>query len=611
MAMAVGIFRRSLEQLPTPLGSAVDEISRFERNCCHCLINSNYLTVGKYKVEALLMYATIEYTKRGNSAMSVSVILGITIKLAMRMGYHRDAKHYSNISALEGEMRRRTWTIICQLDTLTAFQAGIPKQSQSWQSDTELPRNILDEDFDENSIELPPSKPDSVKTQTTYLISKARVMTVFGQIADLAYSRHPISYEKVLELDRKLEEAHELIASPLRMRPLNQSVTDNAGLIMKRYTLDVLYQKARIVLHRKYLVEARYNPILSYSRSVCVNAAKDTLRQQYDLYHESQKGGRLDKDNWFFRSLQNHDFVLAAMVICLELFKYPETVSPTDAGQQQRQPQSQQESSTPTEERAKLIYTLRKSQEIWQANLEHSMEARKAFSALTIMLKKADMDDEARKRSSQSPVQPSGQSSLLQGTNSTRNISPDMLRTAASPSGDIAIGESASSRGLGGINGQGMFIISVSIVREDPSNIFPSTAYFDNFLSPSSIPTPPKSNSSNNLETPSTSTINSSIQQQQQQQPRHASIPGLDVFQQQYPGLQSSLPELDMIQNMLDTPQNLDWVCPSPSFFIRLYILTLQIATLGRPNARQRPGIYERILESSWHNSVCKRDARG
>ncbi|KAI7968099.1 hypothetical protein EIK77_007854 [Talaromyces pinophilus] len=422
-----------METLPSPLGDPTDEINRFQRNCCYCLINSNYTTVGKYKVEALLVYATIEYTKRGNSAMSVSIILGIAIKLAMRMGYHRDAKHYDTLSTLEGEMRRRTWAILSQLDTLTSFQVGIPKQAQSWQSDTEIPRNIRDEDIDENSIELPPALPDTILTPITYLRSKNRVMNMFGRICDLAYNRQPSTYEKVLELDRGLEEAHELMAPALRMRPMNQSFADNAALIMKRYTLDILYQKARIVLHRKFLLEARYNPRLSYSRSVCVSAAKEILRHQYDLYKESEVGGRLEKNNWFFRSLQNNDFVLAAMVICLELFKNNDLVNTADA-------QQQQGVISPAEsinERNKLIDILQKSREVWKENLKHSLEARKAFAAVTVMLKKAELDDEARKRSSQSP-----------GNNTQTNVSIPIGR---SPD-DILAGESASNRGFRGVD---------------------------------------------------------------------------------------------------------------------------------------------------------------
>ncbi|EED16281.1 C6 transcription factor, putative [Talaromyces stipitatus ATCC 10500] len=510
MTMAVGIFRRSMETLPSPLGDAVDEINRFHRRCCHCLINSNYTTVGRYKVEALLINATIEYTKRGNSSMSVSIVLGIAIKLAMRMGYHRDAKHYDTLSALEGEMRRRTWAILSQLDTLTSFQVGIPKQAQSWQSDTDLPRNIHDGDFDENSIELPPSLPETVQTPATYLRSKNRIMAMFGKICDHVYSRQPSTYEKILELDRGLEEAHDLMASALRMRPMNQSFADNVSIIMKRYTLDVLYQKARIVLHRKYLVEARYNPQLSYSRSVCVTAAKEILRHQYDLYKESQVGGRLEKDAWFFRSLQNSDFVLAAMVVCLELFKNNDTVTVSNT--------QQQNDSSPARdlnERNKLIESLQKSLEVWKENLKHSVEARKAFYAVNVMLKKAEIDDEARKRGSQSPTQITSNMSM----SSTRGRTLD----------HISMGESASTREIGA-NGQ-----DVQMENYIPSNI-------------STILTPPISNTSHQLPDRHNSTIQPS-----------APAPNLDVFPQPYLDFQSSLPGLEIIENMLDTPQNLDW----------------------------------------------------
>ncbi|KAL1966397.1 hypothetical protein VTN77DRAFT_4539 [Rasamsonia byssochlamydoides] len=381
MAMAAGVYYRSGDPLPSPLGNSLETMVLFRRRCCHCLIHANYTKPGRYKVEALMMYAAAEYSKKGNAPVSVSIILGITIQLAMRMGYHRDSKHYNNISAMEGEMRRRVWAGICQLDALTAFQVGIPKQTQSWQCDTELPRNLLDEDFDENTAELPPSRPDTERTPVAYTISKARIMSVFGRISDLAYSRKPPSYDEVLELDRRLEEAHESITLAFRMRPINQSITDAPDLIMQRYTLDVLYQKARIVLHRKYLTEVRSDLRHTYSRWACVNAAKEILRHQADLFHESQPGGRLDRDRWFFTSLQNHDFLLAAMIICLELSQNRPSQTQT------RQPGYG--FTVVLEGRDDLLRALETSRDIWKVNLRHSVEARNAFNVLTIMLKKA------------------------------------------------------------------------------------------------------------------------------------------------------------------------------------------------------------------------------
>lgn len=416
MAMAVGIYYRSGDPLPSPLGNSLETMILYRRRCCHCLIHANYTKPGRYKVEALMMYAASEYSKKGDAPVSVSIILGITIKLAMRMGYHRDSKHYSNISAMEGEMRRRVWAVICQLDTLTAFQVGIPKQTQSWQCDTELPRNLFDEDFDENTVELPPSRPDTERTPVGYTISKARIMSVFGRISDLAYSRKPPSYDEVLELDRRLEEAHESIAPAFRMRPIDQSITDAPDLIMRRYTLDVLYQKARTVLHRKYLTEVRSDLRHTYSRWACVNAAKEILRHQADLFHESQPGGRLDRDRWFFTSLQNHDFVLAAMIICLELSQNKPCQTQT------RQPGYG--FSVVLEGRDDLLRALETSRDIWKANLRHSVEARNAFNALTFMLKKAQKGELET---------PETDSSSLTGKSSYD---------------DVAMGESASTLGL-------------------------------------------------------------------------------------------------------------------------------------------------------------------
>ena len=89
-----------------------------------------------------------EFIRGGNAPVGSAFVLGIICKLAMQMGHHRDPKHYPSSSVLEGEMRRQVCT---QLDALTSSQVGIPSV-QSWQYDAELPRNLLDEDFNEHTL---------------------------------------------------------------------------------------------------------------------------------------------------------------------------------------------------------------------------------------------------------------------------------------------------------------------------------------------------------------------------------------------------------------------------------------------------------------------------
>lgn len=58
------------------------------------------------------------------------------------MGYHRDPKHLAGISVFEGEMRRRVWLNLVQIEALMSYQLGFPSMIPSEFCDTEVPRNL-------------------------------------------------------------------------------------------------------------------------------------------------------------------------------------------------------------------------------------------------------------------------------------------------------------------------------------------------------------------------------------------------------------------------------------------------------------------------------------
>lgn len=416
MALAVAIYHRSNEQLPETLRTNRDALNVYKRHAARCLVLSNYTKPGRHKVEALMVYSAAEMLTDGDPHYSVCFILGITIKLAMRMGYHRDSKHFQNISAYEGEMRRRVWAAICQLDSLTSNQVGLPKTVQRLQFDTELPHNLLDDDFDEDSPTLPPPRSENEYTPALYSICKARLMFVFSDISDLAYSREPASYDKILELDKRLEEAFAAIPPPLRIRTFGESITDSAELIMRRHTLVFLYNKSRVVLHRKYLTENRCNPRFSYSRSACLDASKEILLRQADIYHEVQPGGQLYETRWFVRSLQVHDFILAAMIICLELIR--------DDAPRTETANSDQEINLTLKEKEDLLHVLEMSQDSFKLCIPWSKDARKAYEAVSVMLKRARRGQPSDQKADEAvSINPSSSGLNAAGISSTPLIS--------------------------------------------------------------------------------------------------------------------------------------------------------------------------------------------
>ncbi|KAH8423065.1 putative C6 transcription factor [Aspergillus melleus] len=386
LTLSVSIHQRLQEPLPSPLRDPVETLATFRKRTAQCLAQSNYTKPGRYKVEALFTCTMVEFYRTYDAQVGVSFMLGITIRLAMRMGYHRDPQHFPSISPFEGELRRRVWSILCQLDSLISFQVGVPRTIQDWQHDVEPPRNLSDEDIYEDMEQLPPSKPDNEVTATSYTRVKSRIMSVFGKISDLAYSREPVTYEQTLEIDRRLEEAHNMITPAFKLRPLDQSIADPAELILRRYTLELLYQKARCVLHRRYLGEVHTDFRYAYSRWACMSASKEILRHQADLYHETQPGGILYRDRQFPNSLQYADYLLAAMIICLELSSNKITG-----------PQLSHANNDVTvviKGQEDLLASLEMSHSIFEKSREQSADAQKAHAALTVMLRRVKKENQ-------------------------------------------------------------------------------------------------------------------------------------------------------------------------------------------------------------------------
>jgi hypothetical protein len=156
----------------------------------------------------------------------------------MRMGYHRDPSHYPKISVFHAEMRRRIWSTIVVGDILAVAQVCLPKLINESQVDTKPPRNLLDEDCDEQTAELPSSRPDTESTLMSYAIMKYRLTVVSGMIAEQATSIQVVSYTNdVMRLDKILHEVHDSMPLGLRMRPIVSSVIDSSALIVRRFTL--------------------------------------------------------------------------------------------------------------------------------------------------------------------------------------------------------------------------------------------------------------------------------------------------------------------------------------------------------------------------------------
>lgn len=301
--------------------------------------------------------------------------MGISARLAMRMGYHRDPRHFKNLSPFEGEMRRRIFFVVEAFDLLLSFQAGLPAIIHNEEEcDTELPRNLFDEDFDETCEVLPSSRPLTDPTPMLSFCYKGRFAKVMKHIIRHALSLKRPSYENTMKLDQKLHELHEDVPPSLRTKPLASSFLEQAPKILFKLNIDLVYLESLCVLHRSYLSHDRSNPTYAYSRKTCMNAATKILNYQAELYVSTQPGGHFFYNRWMLSSLTLHAFLIAAMITCLDLYESNEKANAMSQEDLQAQ--------------AKKYDALRLSHEIWTSRREFSREARRASNVLAAMLSK-------------------------------------------------------------------------------------------------------------------------------------------------------------------------------------------------------------------------------
>ncbi|KEF60264.1 uncharacterized protein A1O9_05114 [Exophiala aquamarina CBS 119918] len=375
--MGAFLYFQSREDLPGGLGDPLDVMRTFHQRSTDCMLTSNYAyEPNHHTLQALLINIRAEFMRMPENYFGIWVLSGVVGRLAIRMGYHREPANFAQISPFQGEMRRRTWALICQLESLTCCHLGLPSFIQENHCDTQLPNNYLDEDIDPDNVELPQPRPGTEQTPVLYTITKGRIVSVFRTICDQTLSVQVTPYDQIIALDERLRGAIQAIPPCFRLDNLQDCLTVPPYLLVRRYNMELLSQKARCILHRHYMTVGYRDPKYAYSRSSCVAGALSLLRNQAEIFEEVQTGGRLVREKWFISSLDIHDYLLASMIACLELSFRSHPPGGLNASEPLQGSQKD------------LIDALLRSCQFWEGFHTTSPEIRRASAVMSAMIAK-------------------------------------------------------------------------------------------------------------------------------------------------------------------------------------------------------------------------------
>ncbi|KAM0074867.1 hypothetical protein ACKRZS_013107 [Fusarium odoratissimum] len=358
LSLSAGVYEISgmarSSRIPIPSSKTLSKKTQ------ECLLLSNYTAATEHAVEAFLLLLVGCWLRAKVSDTNLWFLMGKVVQLAICKGYHRDSTKVpgSRISPFDGEMKRRVWVCLYQLDSLMSFQMGLPSMIPSDFCDTELPRNLNQSDFYPGIAELPPSRPLSENTTISYAIVKASVMAMFKKVVRHTRSLTPPSYEKTVALDAEVRAAYDKIPDSFKYKPLTSFIVDEVSIIMSRTTIELLHLKSIIVLHRQYLTD-RQDGRFAFSRKASLDAAERLLERQAEIHQITLPGGLLHDKKWMITSLTLSDFTLAAMVICLDL-----TISIRNGTRMSAYPEDV--------ELRKYLVIVERAHEIWSSSSETS-----------------------------------------------------------------------------------------------------------------------------------------------------------------------------------------------------------------------------------------------
>lgn len=408
MRLAMQSFVREGDEPPEFRGKCQDMASTFRANMAHCLITADYTKPHAFVIETLIFHLHAEYSANRDSEASVWVLMGMIVRLAMRMGYHRDSKFFPDLTPFQGEMRRRVWAFVRTGDLLFSFQVALPPMVRLGDSDTDLPRNIYDDEFDETSTTLPPPRPQSEATPISYMVAKSKLSFGFGRVLEEINGVNRKSYDEILKIDKALRDIYETVPAHLKVRPMTEQQLAPMALIAARFGLATIYHKALCVLHRRYVRLARAGNRYMYSRRTCLESAMQLLEFQAVTSQYNQERplmGRMKNLRNHVSSLIAHDYLLAGTLICMDLYSTKDKGQESDAST----PNTNSSAATPvsstsggrgsvgsadgtpympgaTYTRDDVIGALERSRDIWMAQRDFSMEAYKASELINVLL---------------------------------------------------------------------------------------------------------------------------------------------------------------------------------------------------------------------------------
>ena len=257
---------------------------------------------------------------------------GILVRHAMTLGLHVEPDAYAKVNAFHGEVRRRLWATILELDIQSALLASMPTTIRASDYSTRSPLNIDDGDLSHDMERLPNPQPDGYWTDTlpqTFLANSAQWRLQAAEA--LSQQQIPDGKDDLSHIASKLIEACRNRSPPLELDIESLARFEHPDRLASLVLLDLFTRRALISAYRPRVLSKGWNADLAARRQF-VASSLQILECQDALDPEIKDVDAVNtKSAWaLLQNLGKHDIVQAALGICFEVKCMNESLSTAD-----------------------------------------------------------------------------------------------------------------------------------------------------------------------------------------------------------------------------------------------------------------------------------------
>jgi hypothetical protein len=101
LCLAMLSYHKVGDEPPEWKGRSLEMAAEFRLRTVQCLIKADYTKPTEYTLETMVLYVFGEYSSRWDADLGLWMVVSLIIRIAFRMGYHRDAKWFPSITPFQ------------------------------------------------------------------------------------------------------------------------------------------------------------------------------------------------------------------------------------------------------------------------------------------------------------------------------------------------------------------------------------------------------------------------------------------------------------------------------------------------------------------------------